>query len=1135
MATDEFKIDLTVDTKQAEKSIDKVDKKLKDSTKNSPDYKPDIDTSKVETKLDKLKKSVGGFSLDSILGGLSAGGGFAIATKGFDLLSGAVTGAFNSYKEFDSAIQNIATLGVVDDLDGLKNVLNEVSKTTVDDASVLAAATYQALSAGVKGSNEELGKFAQTASKVATAGGSDAETAVDALTTVMNSFKISTDEADTVSDQFFGTIKAGKTTFPELAGSLSNVSSIAATAGIKFGEIGGSIAQLTSLGVPTSVATNQLKVSIEKLLNPTADGIKAFKAMGLSVADVAQKLKQPVAEGGGLVNTLNVLKDGTDKLNLTLFQTAGGSEAAAAALNLTGENAKSAFANIDAVLNKSAGSAEFAYKEASKSIENQLGLIKGSIQAFFNDIFTFIQPAVSALLTGVSTTFDFLVSVLGGAVGFVKEFGNTLFTILQNIASSPFGSLISSIFTTVKDAILSVIPTIDQIETGFASFKQTISDFSPIIAGVVTTLAAYGVYTNLALIKTTALNVITKSIAVAQGAYNTVLAFGSGVVTAITTAYSFLSSGQVIATAKTLLFSAAQAALNVVMNLNPVGLVVTAIGALVAGLIYAYKTSEDFRKILNNLYEKAIKPLIDALAEGATSVLKFFGLLSDEPDTKSIDKSTKKVEKAKKEVEGLNDELDKVKPPKGIVTPVQAKTLSEYIEQLAKLKVAGKESTKEYESLSEKASKLAKEEKALTTATDAVKNSLGLGKEEASKFVGALEKLVSESNNLKLSLSSISSGAVVGNLEGVVDALDNQLNNIKKREPLELATFFNFDNKEINKALENIGGVDLGVLGGDGEIATIKVNSNEILDILKEQFDKRNELIKLQTDNELKLNKEKYDLEKEQRQKAFESELIDKGYSKEQIAELTEQFNSNELAKDKIFSGNQNKLVSDSLAKLFGIETKFNEDKLALEEETADKEKEIRQKQLDALNQYADFVGETFAGLVTDFEGTSKNLLKLVAKTALDTLEALIPVLVAQITGISLAQPDSVTTFGATGLIRAAILTGLLKGAVAIARNSIGGLQEGGLVGTGNKPKGNRDTELRWLDPQEFVLNRDAVKSIGVDNLQRMNAGNYSPTITINNRELISELQKAKLVQTHIDLKIKDTTGGKFKIERSYR
>jgi hypothetical protein len=50
-----------------------------------------------------------------------------------------------------------------------------------------------------------------------------------------------------------------------------------------------------------------------------------------------------------------------------------------------------------------------------------------------------------------------------------------------------------------------------------------------------------------------------------------------------------------------------------------------------------------------------------------------------------------------------------------------------------------------------------------------------------------------------------------------------------------------------------------------------------------------------------------------------------------------------------------------------------------------------------------------------------------------------------------------------------------------------------------------------------------------------MNAGNYSPTITINNRELISELQKAKLVQTHIDLKIKDTTGGKFKIERSYR
>jgi TP901 family phage tail tape measure protein len=781
MATDEFKIDLTVDTKQAEKSIDKVDKKLKDSTKNSPDYKPDIDTSKVETKLDKLKKSVGGFSLDSILGGLSAGGGFAIATKGFDLLSGAVTGAFNSYKEFDSAIQNIATLGVVDDLDGLKNVLNEVSKTTVDDASVLAAATYQALSAGVKGSNEELGKFAQTASKVATAGGSDAETAVDALTTVMNAFKISTDEADTVSDQFFGTIKAGKTTFPELAGSLSNVASIASTAGVKFGEVGGSIAQLTALGTPTSVATNQLKSLLTELIAPGDKTAKTFKSLGFDVKELAQRLKDPVSEGGGLVNVMNDIEKASSATGQTLFDVFSSSEAASAGLALSGDNAASALANVDAVLNKSAGSAEFAYKEASKSIENQLGLIKGSIQAFFNDIFTFIQPAVSALLTGVSTAFDFLVSVLGGAVGFVKEFGNTLFTILQNIASSPFGSLISSIFTTVKDAILSVIPTIDQIETGFASFKQTISDFSPIIAGVVTSLAAYGVYTNLALIKTTALNVITKSIAVAQGAYNTVLAFGSGVVTAITTAYSFLSSGQVIATAKTYLFSAAQAALNVIMNLNPIGLVVTAIGALVAGLIYAYKTSEDFRKILNNLYEKAIKPLIDALAEGATSVLKFFGLLSDEPDTKAIDKSTKKVEKAKKEVEGLNDELDKVKPPKGIVTPVQAKTLSEYIEQLAKLKVAGKDNTKEFENVASKAQKLSKEEKALAEATEQVKKQFGLGKDEASKFGSVLEKLKNESNQLNLSLSQINGGAVVGNLEGVIDALDTKLNDIKKR------------------------------------------------------------------------------------------------------------------------------------------------------------------------------------------------------------------------------------------------------------------------------------------------------------------------------------------------------------------
>jgi phage-related protein len=50
-------------------------------------------------------------------------------------------------------------------------------------------------------------------------------------------------------------------------------------------------------------------------------------------------------------------------------------------------------------------------------------------------------------------------------------------------------------------------------------------------------------------------------------------------------------------------WSAVQGVLNVLLAANPIGLIVIAIGALVAGLIYAYKNSETFRDVVNGVWE----------------------------------------------------------------------------------------------------------------------------------------------------------------------------------------------------------------------------------------------------------------------------------------------------------------------------------------------------------------------------------------------------------------------------------------------------------------------------------------------------------------------------------------------------
>jgi gas vesicle protein len=73
-------------------------------------------------------------------------------------------------------------------------------------------------------------------------------------------------------------------------------------------------------------------------------------------------------------------------------------------------------------------------------------------------------------------------------------------------------------------------------------------------------------------------------------------------------------------------FKAAQLALNFVMSLNPLGIVILALVALAAGLVYAYKKSETFRNIVNGVFN-AVKTtaitVFDAVKGAVTTAIEW--------------------------------------------------------------------------------------------------------------------------------------------------------------------------------------------------------------------------------------------------------------------------------------------------------------------------------------------------------------------------------------------------------------------------------------------------------------------------------------------------------------------------------
>lgn len=98
----------------------------------------------------------------------------------------------------------------------------------------------------------------------------------------------------------------------------------------------------------------------------------------------------------------------------------------------------------------------------------------------------------------------------------------------------------------------------------------------------------------------------------------------AGAILAANAAVKIYRTTQVAIRVATVAWSAAQAALNAVMALNPVTLVVLAIAALVAIVIVAYQRSETFRNIVNRLWS-AIKSGASAAVQGFRNVMTWIG------------------------------------------------------------------------------------------------------------------------------------------------------------------------------------------------------------------------------------------------------------------------------------------------------------------------------------------------------------------------------------------------------------------------------------------------------------------------------------------------------------------------------
>lgn len=83
-----------------------------------------------------------------------------------------------------------------------------------------------------------------------------------------------------------------------------------------------------------------------------------------------------------------------------------------------------------------------------------------------------------------------------------------------------------------------------------------------------------------------------------------------------------VAAAQKVVTIATNAWKAAQVILNMVLTANPIGIIITAIGALVAAVIAAYNNCESLREIVDGVWE-AIEPLANAIMYGLAKAFEW--------------------------------------------------------------------------------------------------------------------------------------------------------------------------------------------------------------------------------------------------------------------------------------------------------------------------------------------------------------------------------------------------------------------------------------------------------------------------------------------------------------------------------
>lgn len=404
--------------------------------------------------------------------GISAATAFASAAKS----------SYDFEKEFHKNMLEVATIST--QVEGsMTDFMNRVMAITQEipiKAPEAAKALYQIVSAGHDGADGM--HILEVSAKSAIGGMTDAATASDAITTLINAYKLSASDAERVSDQLFTTARLGKTTFGELGQSIAQVAPIAASYGVEMDQVLAAVATLTKSGTPTAQAMTQIRAAIIGVSKYLGDGV--FNAMTFQEA-----MDKIAKEANGSESALRGMITEVEAVN--------------GVLGMTGIKAQDAAEHLKA-MNESTGATSAAFELMMNDVDKQMTLLSNNIQAALRPMGQAILKEVSEVAQAFNEAFengdveraikslgDLIVIVTGAFIGYKGAVMAS--TIAQNIHTK---ALVVSRLASMKHITTSALMT-NAIKAQTVALLKNVAALATnpyVLAAAAVAALGYGLY-----------------------------------------------------------------------------------------------------------------------------------------------------------------------------------------------------------------------------------------------------------------------------------------------------------------------------------------------------------------------------------------------------------------------------------------------------------------------------------------------------------------------------------------------------------------------------------------------------------------------------------------------------------------